>query len=190
MAEAKKPKMYTSEAERELDKVQEQFEKYETEVRSMTFDQLNLRPKLENEPPKVSQVDLAKYPGIYLKPEKAIGCQQKFNEDYRKEYEFMKEYVNFMAENKECIGDNIEIWTRPYGGLSAEFWRVPVNKPVWGPRYLAEQIKRKYYHRLVMQETAVNGSDQNGTYYGKMTVDTTIPRLDCHPISSKKSVFV
>jgi len=65
---------------------------------------------------------------------------------------FQKEYVQFIAENKEIIGETIEIWTRPFGGMPAEFWKVPVNKPVWGPRYLAEQIKRCYY--LVIKTNA------------------------------------
>ena len=103
---------------------------------------------------------------------------------------FSKEYVHFIAENKEIIGEAIELWTKPYAGLPAEYWRVPVNKPVWGPRYLAEQIKSKFYHRLVMQQNVVTGGDHMGQYYGSMAVDTTVQRLDAYPVTSKKSVFM
>jgi hypothetical protein len=83
----------------------------------------------------------------------------------------------------------IEIWTRPYGGVPAEFWKVPVNKPIWGPRHLAEQIKRCSYHRLSMQNTTTN-SDGVGQYYGSLAVDSTIQRLDARPVSTRKSIFM
>jgi hypothetical protein len=95
-----------------------------------------------------------------------------------------------IAENKEIIGETIEIWTRPYGGMPAEFWKVPCNKPVWGPRYLAEQIKRAHYHRLTMQENRIVGSDGMGQYFGSMAVDSTIQRLDAMPVSTRKSLFM
>jgi hypothetical protein len=124
-----------------------------------------------------------------LKPKRTIGCRDKFNEAYREQYNFDKEYVKFIGENKEIIGENIEIWTRPYGGMPAEMWEVPVNTPVWGPRYLAEQIKRKFYHRLIMKQNVVS-SDGIGQMYGQMAVDTTVPRLDARPVSTHKSVFM
>jgi len=74
--------------------------------------------------------------------------------------------------------------------MPAEFWKVPVNKPIWGPRHLAERIKGCRYHRLVMSETVSTGSDGVGQYYGAMAVDTTIQRLDALPVSSTKSVFM
>lgn len=188
---AKKPKVSTGLAEQELDKAQAQFEKFDDQVKEMTMDRMNMAPKADIEPQtKMAQVDIEKSNKIYLKPSKSIGCRDKFNESFRSQYEFDKEYVHFTAENKEIIGEKIEIWTRPYSGMPAEFWEVPVNKPVWGPRYLAEQIKRKFYHRLVMQENKISGSDANGQYYGSMAVDTTIPRLDCYPVSTRKSIFM
>ena len=51
------------------------------------------------------------------------------------------------------LSEKIEIWTRPYGGIPAEYWEVPSNKPVWGPRYLAEQIKRARYHTVAAQRS-------------------------------------
>ncbi len=186
---AEKPQMKTA-MNKELEKVDEQFQAFDESVKSMTLDRMNAAPKLETEPQtQISQRDRDKMRDHYLKPTKTIGCRDKFNEDYRKQYEYDKEYVQFEAENKEIIGDNIEIWTRPYAGMSAEFWQVPVNKPVWGPRYLAEQIKRCNYHRLIMEQRTT-GADGLGQYYGNMAVDTTIQRLDAKPVSSKRSFFM
>lgn len=186
-----KPTPKTSLAEKELDKAQKQFEQFDNQVKEMTFDRMNMAPKNEVEPQtKMSSQEISKAREIYLKPDRTIGCRDKFNEDYRKDYEFAKEYVQFTAENKEIIGEMIEMWTRPFAGMPAEFWKVPVNKPVWGPRYLAEQLKKCSYHRLIMQENKSVGGDYAGQYYGNMVADTTIQRLDAIPVSSRKSVFM
>lgn len=185
-----KAKASSASAQKELDKVEEQFEKFDQDVKSMTMDRMNAAPKQETEQQtKISEREAQKATGVYLKPKKTVASRDKFNEKFRSDYEYDKEYVNFIAENKELIGETIDIWTRPYGGMPAEEWDVPTNKPVWGPRYLAEQIKRKYYHRLVMQDRTT-ASDGMGSYYGAMSVDTTVQRLDAHPVSQRKSVFV
>src|SRR5271169_3719461 len=149
-----KSKTFSSSGQKELDKAEKQFDQFDQEIKEMTLDRMNAAPKEETEPQtKIAQRDIDKMKDIYLKPFKTVSCSDKFNEKFRQQFEYDKQYVQFTAEHKEIIGDEIEIWTRPYGGMSAEFWRVPTNKPVWGPRYLAEQIKRARYARLVMQQS-------------------------------------
>lgn len=178
-------------AESELDKAKEQFDTFDDNVKQMTMDRMSNAPKEEVEPQtKISSRELAKKPDIYLKPKRTIDDRQKFNENFREEWNFQKEYVHFIAEHKELIGETIEMWTHPFGGVGAEYWEVPTNKPVWGPRYLAEQIKRKCYHRLTMQQNNITGSDGMGQYYGTLAVDTTVQRLDATPVSARRSVFM
>ena len=185
-----KPKSMSSLVEKELDKAEKQFDAFDKNIKEMTMDRMNEAPKKDVEPQtNLSQKQIENSKDIYLKPSRHIGCRDKFNEDYRKDYEYAKEYVHFIAENKEIIGETIDIWTRPFPGMPAEYWQVPSNKPVWGPRYLAEQIKRKFYHRFVMQQSPVS-SDGGGQYYGSMAVDTTIPRLEARPVSERKSIFM
>jgi hypothetical protein len=186
-----RPATQNSLAERELDKAEEQFKAYDENIKSLTHDRMNQAPVKEfEEQTKMSSKDLNKAKDIYLKPDKTIGCRDKFNEDYREQYNHDKQYVQFIAENHEIIGETIEVWTRPYGGMPAEFWKVPVNKPVWGPRYLAEQIKRCKYHRLKMEQSQIVAADGMGSYYGQMAVDTAIPRLDARPVTSSRSYFM
>jgi hypothetical protein len=186
-----RPKAQNSLAASEMDKAEAQFDKFDAEIKEMTLDRMNQAPKLEVEPQtKLSQNEIARSKDIYLKPFKSIGVREKFNENFRASWEFDKEYVHFTAENKEIIGETIEMWTKPYAGVSAEFWKVPVNKPVWGPRYLAEQIKRCSYHRLKMDETQTTGRDGTGVFYGQMAVDNTVQRMDAMPVSSRKSIFL
>ncbi len=180
-----------STAQQQLDKADQQFQAFDANVKEMTMDRMNQAPKVDVEPQTLlSQKDIEKSKDIFLKPKRSISCKEKFNELYRKDYEHAKEYVQFIAENREIIGETIDLWTRPFAGMPAEEWDVPTNKPVWGPRYLAEQIKRKYYHRLVMQQNQISGSDGMGQYYGSMAVDTTVQRLDAHPVNQRKSVFM
>ena len=178
-----------SEKEKEIKKLEEKFNKFDDEVKSLTLDRMNAAPaKEEEKQTKLSSNQIKNSKDIYIKPDKTIADRQKFNESFRDEWKFQKEYVQFIAENKEIIGETLEFWTHPFGGVGAEFWKIPTNKPIWAPRYVAEQIARKKYHRLIMQDKP-HSSDGNGTYYGTMAVDSTIQRLDAYPVREKRSNF-
>lgn len=179
----------------QLEKAAKDFDEFDANVKALTMDQMNTAPKVELEAQsdvmKISEKEKNDRGYKYLKPFRSIGCQDKFNEKFRETYNFQKEFVCFEAENHEIIGEELDIWTRPFGGMAAEEWKVPVNIPVWGPRYLAEQIKRKNYHRLIMKENQITGSDNKGNqYFGSMAADSTIQRLDARPVSQRKSVFI
>jgi hypothetical protein len=175
---------------KEMEKLEKQFDAFSENVEQMTLDRMNAAPKLETEPQtKLSQQDIAKSSDLYLKPNRTISSREKFNEKFRDEYNFKKEYVLFIAENKEVIGEAIEIWTKDFPGVPCEFWKVPTNKPVWGPRYLAENISKRQYHRLIMQQNIVEQTGM-GHFYGQLAVDTIVPRLDARPVSTQKSVFM
>jgi hypothetical protein len=185
-----KPKASSSLAQQELDKAEKQFEAFDQAVKELTLDRMNMAPKEDVEPQtKLSQKDIEKSKEIYIKPCRSIGCRENFNEKFREEYNFKKQYVNFIAEHKEIIGEELDFWTKPFPGLPAEQWKIPVNKPVWAPRYVAEQISRRKYHRLIMQQS-ITGSDGVGQYYGSLAVDTTIQRLDARPVGTSKSIFM
>lgn len=175
---------------KEFEKAKENSDAFEQSIKDLTMDRMNEAPKLEVEPQtKMSQQEIRNSKDIYLKHKRAISSREKFNEKYRDEYNEAKEYVQFIAEHKEMIGEDIEIWTKPYPGMPAEEWQVPTNKPVWGPRYLANQIKRKYYHRLKTDSRPTN-SEGGMQYYGSMTVDTTVQRLDAQPVNTRRSIFM
>jgi hypothetical protein len=188
---APKPKTSSSFAEKELEKVEKQFDDFENQVKDVSADRTFNAPVDKTEmQTKMSQNEIARAKDRYLTPKKKISSPEKFNENFREAWNFSKEFVHFIAENKECIGESIDLWTKPYAGVPAEEWVVPCNTPVWGPRYLAEQIKRKYYNRLVMNEARESSIDGTGTYYGTLVKDTTVHRLDCHPVIKQRSVFM
>ena len=184
-----RPKV-NSAGEQELERVEAQFHEFDKQVKDLTLDSMNKAPKVETEPlNRLSQKDIENSGDIYLKPIRSIGSKEKFNEDFRNDYNFAKEYVRFIAENKEIIGETIELWTKPFAGLPAEYWKVPTGKPIWAPRYVAERIKGCSYHRLVMQQSQTS-ADGMGTYFGNLVADTTVQRLDALPVSTRKSIFM
>lgn len=186
-----KPKPTSSLAEKELIKAEEQFKAFDDNIKELTLDRMNQAPKEDAEPiHKISQQEIDKSKDIYLKPAKSISSTEKFNEKFRDDYNFAKEYVRFIPEHKELVGDLIELWTKPYAGMPAEFWQVPSGKPVWGPRYLAERLHGCTYHRLVMQQNVGTSSDHMGQYYGAMAADTTVQRIDAIPVSTRKSIYM
>lgn len=182
--------------QKELDKAEKKFDEFQQEIKEVSSGinhrmDLSRRPQEEMQVPlSTSQINNAK--DIYLKPKRSIGSREKFNEKYREAYTYDKELVAFIAENKELVGEEIDVWTKPYAGMPAEEWIVPTNKPVWGPRYLAEQIKRKYYNRLVMNERQVTSQDGTGTFTGQLVVEEQRQRLDARPVAkgSRSSVFL
>jgi len=177
--------------DKELEKVEKQFEAFDENVKSLTLDRMNAAPKEDVEQQtKLSSKDLENSKDLYLKPRRAIASKEKFDEKFRESYNYAKEYVRFMAENKELSGDAIELWSKPFPGLPAEEWVIPTNKPLWAPRHVAEQLTKCRYHRLKMDQTVSTGGDHRGQFYGSMAVDTVVQRLDAIPVSTRKSIFM
>lgn len=187
----KKPEVSSEFARKELDKAAEQVDRFNESVNNLTLDRMREAPKLETEMQvPMSQREMQNAKDIYLKPRKSIGSTEKFNEKFRNHYKYQSEYVKFVAEHKEIIGEVIEMWTKPFPGVPAEFWEVPTNKPVFAPRYVAERIRGCSYHRLKSQDSTVVSSDGLATYHGAIVADCEVQRLDAMPVSNRKSIFM
>lgn len=176
--------------------LEEELKKVDTQL-TVATQKLNddLQPsttsnRLEDSPTQVSRKEADKKGVTRLTPQKTIGAPQKFNERFRKEYEFSEEYVEFIAHHKESPGSVIEIWTRRYGGMPAKFWIVPTGKPICAPRCVAEQIRGCKHHVMEMDAHTVTSSDGLGTYHGAITVKKEVNRLEAEPISNSISVFM
>lgn len=198
-----RPKSSNKYAESELDKAEKKIDAFEQNIKELTLDRMNETPKTEEEPQtKISTREAQKANAEVLKPRRTLGPgvnpktgkREEFNEKFRKDWEFDNQPVRFIAENKECIGNFIEMWTKPYAGVDCHFWEVPVNRPVIGPRYLAEQIRKCIYHRLHMDESKPNqmseGFMQTTGGAAGAVVDETRNRLDARPVSESRSVFM
>lgn len=178
-------------AQKQLDKAEAEFNDFDKDIKAMTYDRMNSAPlQEEDKQTKMSQNDLRNSKDIYLKPKKSLSGPDKFNEKYRNDYNFSKEYVYFVAEHKEIMGEDLDLWTKPFAGVPYENWIVPVNKQIWGPRYLAEQIQRKSYNRLKMNENVQVSNSAYGVMTGQLAVDTKVQRLTAYPATTARSVFM
>lgn len=182
-----KPRSMSGEVNRELDKLDAQFSVTESNLKGLTLDKMNEAPRAETK--EATPVPTRNPKDIYLKPKRTMSCKEPFNEKYRSEYEFRKEYVCFTALNNEIIGEAIELWTKKFAGVCAEEWCVPVGVPVWGPRYLAEQLKNCTYHKFSTQDMKVSSTHFVETTQ-HVVVDQLVNRLDAIPTSQSKSVFM
>jgi hypothetical protein len=172
-----------STGQKELDKAQNDFDKFEENINSLTVDRMAKVPLEEKDPQtKISTREANKADAPYIKPFKSINSKEKANERFAELRRKSWEYVKVIVENNEIIGETIEAWTKRWPGDNADFWKVPVNKPIYIPKLLAEQLAGCRYHRLVMQENTPTSFDEKGTYYGAMVADTTKQRLDCRTV--------
>lgn len=185
-------------ASQELENAGKKFDEFEKNIKDLTLDRMNQAPVAETEPQtRLSQKDLAKAKDIYLKPKRTYppgvnpktGEREKFNERFRDEYNYQREYVCFIAEHNEIRGETIELTLKKFPGTPIEDWAIPVNKPVWAPRMVAERISECKYHRLSMVDRPTNEAD-GMTFYGTIVADNTVNRLDARPASTNKSIFV
>lgn len=191
MTEKNRPRV-NSEGQRELEKVETQLIRTVEETKKI--DPLSAREKLKHiehdEQTKLSTKQLQDNV-IVLKPTKylmAVG--QKFNEDFRDDYNYAKQYVQFVYEHQEEKGSTLEMWTKPFPGVPAELWLIPANKPISAPRYVKEQIERMNYITRKYVEKAEIGSDFMGTYHGVLEAETVQDRAITRDIPKTKRVFI
>lgn len=172
-----------ADGQRELDRAEDTIASVQEEIKSFNpFESLN-KPVQTAEPQlKLSDRELNRMDAPYLKPVRSINSKEPFNEKFRRSWEEAWKYVKCVVENYEIIGEDVEVWTKRFPGDPAHFWKVPVNKPVFMPRLLAEQLSQCKYHRLKMENNTVTNSDGMGTYHGALSVDCVKERISAKPV--------
>ena len=194
-----RPRKYNTEAERDLENIDEQINQFSESISDINLESVRDAPVKEVEH-RISQKEQIKSKVIRLTPKKVIWAPPvkvgdkfvpiKFNEDFRKQWEFDKQYVEFIAFNNEIGGESITLWTKKYPGTPSEEWVVPVGVKVAGPRYLAEQIKNSTYHSYQMEKSTTRGDVNGTTFHGSMVACNTVQRLDAMPVTTSRSVFM
>ena len=95
-----------SASEKELVRVEAQFDQFKEQLDSLELDRSNAHAKETAPQVLLSQEDIAKSKDIYLKPYRAIGSAEKFNEKYREDYNYAKEYTSFWLKMQNHRGIN------------------------------------------------------------------------------------
>ncbi len=183
----KRPKI-NSEGQKELDRVEDQLSSFKDSMHEARDKSATL-PIRETEPQtKIAQSDLNKSGVIYLKPKRTFPSKEKFNERFRDEYNYQREYVDFIAENKEVVGETIDFCIKKFPGMPVEEWEIPVNKAVSAPRYVKERIEDCSYTVFVTTDAAT-GSEGGMKYYGQMVAEQRRARLSAREVVNKPRIF-
>jgi hypothetical protein len=192
-----RPPKVNAEGQKELEKTEKQIQSIETQVKSVNFDETRTAKRHESEPQtKLAQSEMDKAPEIYLKPRRSYppgvnpknGEIEKFNEKFRDEYNKAREYVEFVAENYEVIGESPTLWIKKFPGTNLEEWVVPVNKPVWAPRYVKDRLQDCGY--TVFKSTQSSKTEEGINYNGYLEVQERKNRLDAREPSKKRSIYM
>lgn len=172
-----------SKAEQELDKVEEQLDAFNDKVKELSAEPAKLEAKEVEPQVKFSNREINKDAKVIM-PAKTIGRRDKFNEDFRSEFNEMKQRINCIVEHIEQPGALVESWTGPWGGYQCEFWQVPVNTPVNIPKYLAKRLAACNWNILSMDEGQIRESTNEGKFYGAPVYKDVRRRIDCRPAGS------
>lgn len=178
-----KPKLNAGFAQKEVDRLDSEFDAKQEQMSSLTQDEMNKAPKKEQEPQAVlSKREEKSYDAPVIKPSQTvpgIGKRKPEQDSLRRQ---AWELVKVVVENRESIGESIELWHKaPFGGEPCTFWQLPTNKPIYIPRFLADRIKKCNYHVLTTVEQSI-GRNEWGEMIGKMVATETRNRLDCRDI--------
>jgi len=177
-----KPKLSSGQARKEVDRLETEFQEKAKQMSSMTQDEIATAPVKETESKvEMSKKEIIQFDAPMIKPSHkihGIGKPKAEQEGLRKK---AWEYVKVVAENLEVHGETIEFWHKPpYSGEPCCFWQVPVNKPVYVPRFVADHLSTRCYHRLVMQEKTTNLG--HGEITSTLVATETRRRLDCRTV--------
>lgn len=187
MTESRKPRV-NNEGHKELEKVEDQLNKFSESISTAREDRANLVMKETEPQTKLSQEELSRSKVMYLKPKRTFPSREKFNEKFRDEYNYQKEYVEFIAENNEVKGESIDFCIKKFPGMPVEEWVVPVNKEVAAPRYVKERIQDCGYTIFTTTDSST-GSEGGVVYYGQMVAEERKARLSAREISRTPRIF-
>lgn len=191
-----RPKL-NAEGQRELDKIENKFSEVETQNKEIGYEERLLAPKKEVEPQtKIAQSDLDKMDVPYIKPRRSFppapnpktGQIEKFNEKFRAEYEYKKQRVEFIAENIEVLGEAPAFWTKPFPGVNAEEWVIPVNRPVNAPLYVKERLEGCGY--TVFKSSQSKHTQDGISYEGYLEVQERKNRLNAREVPKKRNIYM
>lgn len=161
----------------------ENLEKTTEEMKNLTVDEINKAPLTEVEPQtKMSKEEVEHYDAPVIKPTRSFPAHSKPSSKEKKERERGWELVKCIAENVEIYGEKIEFWLNKYLGDPTHFWEIPVNKPIYLPRFVAEHLATRTYHRFKMVDRS-GRSFMEGSSSGEesLVVRETLARVTCKP---------
>lgn len=180
----KKPNVTTGLVQKEVDRLDAEFQAKSHQMSNLTQEEISKAPVKEVEPKtnlSRAQIQEIDAPKIVPTMSKRANGKKKPEQDALRRRAW--EYVKVICENNEILQEPLQFWHKPMiAGEDCNYWQIPVGRPVYIPRHLAEHIRSRKYHRLIMQEEMTVERNQFGEMKGKMVATETRQRLDCRVV--------
>lgn len=178
----KKPELASGMAQKEVDRVEKQFNEQSERMQNFTQDKMQNAPVKEVAPQteitkgQFMREDAPRITPVHAYPSRG-GTKKPEQDGLRRK---AWEYVRCICENLECPGEDLDFWLKPpLSGEDCNNWKIPVNKVVMIPRHVAEHLASRKYHRLYMDENITVMDTGFGQMKGQLTASKTVHRLNC-----------
>lgn len=170
---------------KEIESINKQMDSVQKDLSSLTPDRLSLAPLTETTPQTLmSSRQVQMLDPRYIKPSRSQTPNGKPKASQNALRDKAWEYVNCMVENKEVPGETACFWLKPpISGEFCYYWEVPVNIPVQLPRFVADHLSKRYYHRMRMEDRPVTHQGFVSESSGAIIITETKNRIDCRPVS-------
>lgn len=173
-----RPRTSHGSTERELDRVEEQISSYEEKINSLEPASLTTDKPIETAPQtQISKKQIEMTDAPWIRPSKTFSSRAKPLPQLEADRKRAWEYVKVIAENKEIQGEMIEFWLLKFPGDSHCYWQVPVNRPIYVPRMVAEHLASRNYTRWRMRDP--NSDEVPDPTNPQNTVKEVHRRIDC-----------
>lgn len=178
----KKPKLASGFAQKEVDRLDSEFQAKSEQMSKLTQDDMAQAPVKAMEPQtQMSKKQILSADAPMITPTQSYPSKKKKNPAQDALRREGWEYIRCVCENNEIKGEQLEFWLKPaWDGEDCNFWVIPVNRPVMIPRHVALHIRSRKYHRLMMDEKITIENTGFGEMKGQMVATHTMQRLNCH----------
>ena len=193
-SEIAKPENISPEMRKEVEKIDLQMDATQANLAQINVD---TKPDIfqERKETPLTQKELHS-DAPYIKPSRRMAAVSKPKPEQEKLRKAAWEYIKCIVENYELRSESVDFWyTPPLSGEDTCEWIVPVNRPIYLPRMVAEHLATRSYNRIVMQDASHKFSGESRM--GAQITPTELiaverrRRIDCRPLQNinEQSLF-
>ncbi|HEX5553450.1 MAG TPA: hypothetical protein VFX43_09400 [Chitinophagaceae bacterium] len=156
--------------------------KMQEQMSALTQDAMQSAPLHEVEAQtKMTKKQVEEYDAPVIRATKSMPSTGKALPQEAQAREDGWKYIKCIAENNEVVGEMIEFWYKKFSGDPIYFWQVPVNKPIYLPKHVAQHISDRKYHVMKMQSKPIH-EVAFGEPMDRLVCQETRRRLDCRSV--------
>lgn len=167
---------------KELEQAIVNSDKMREDMSKITMDAVAGVPLAETDvQTKMTKKQIEEYDAPVIKPSKSMPSTGKPLDKEKAMREDGWKYIKVIAENNEVVGERVDFWHKKFAGDPIYYWEIPVNKPIYVPKHIAQHLSERKYHVFKMQDRSREGL-QHGDYAQSLICQETRRRIDCRSV--------